>query len=155
VQMLISAKCILLTYLIFALGLDSFIGGLLVGPVLTRWRDRLGLAALFGVCDGVASLVGGMLPHTFPDIPQALVYGLAVVLVGLAGRRSRSWLLASPLVLALDNLATGAPAAAVPAIAGSSGLLALVGMTASVYLYAAARRLYRRTTASRVDFTRG
>ena len=153
--MLVSSVCNLLVDQVLLLGLDSLVGGLLIGPLPQRWRDRVGLAVLFGVCDGAGSFVGGTLPHAFPEIPDILLYGVAVVLVGLAARHSRHWLLASPFILALDNLATGAPATAVPTLAVSSGMLALAGMTASAYLSFAAQGFYRRVVALRMDFTKG
>jgi len=144
-----------LVWQVVLLGADSLVGGLAFGALLGRWRDRLALAMLFGVCDGVGSLVGGMLPHAFPDIPDALLYGLAVALIALSARHSRHWLFAAPFIFALDNLASGLPASSVPMLAISSGLLALVGIIASVCLVRAAQRLYSQTVALRVRFTHG
>jgi hypothetical protein len=59
---------------ILLLGLDSFVAGVVIGPVLKPWRKRLGLAALFGFCDGAGTLVGALLPHAVPEYAEVIVY---------------------------------------------------------------------------------
>jgi putative Mn2+ efflux pump MntP len=117
------------------LGLDSFVAGLMTGPVLKQRRKRLGLAVLFGLCDCAGSFMGATLPHAVPDFPVFIVYSLVVAAVLLAARRSASWLLSVPFILALDNLAAGAPAAATSVLAVSSGLMAWAGMVLSGFAW--------------------
>jgi hypothetical protein len=126
------------------LGLDSFVAGLLVGPVLKPWGRRVGLAVAFGSCDGIGTLGGAVLSHSVPDIPEVAVYVLAVSAVLLAARRSAWWLAAVPAVLALDNLAAGAPAELAPALAVSSGLMAWTGMALSGLAWSVRRNVLAR-----------
>ena len=98
------------------LGLDSLIVCLAVGAIVNR-RSRLKLAALFGVADGVAFLVGaGLGWRLFTEGASAvLTSGLLVafslyLLVVAAGTRQVAarwpvWIL--PAVLVFDNLAYG------------------------------------------------
>ncbi|HTW26404.1 MAG TPA: hypothetical protein VME92_04705 [Acetobacteraceae bacterium] len=111
-----------------ALGLDSFIAGLAVGTLRLSWRTRFAFAALLGVADGAATLLGAAISHALPAPPEALLYLLAAAALVLAARHSRAWLFSLPLWLSLDNLAAGAPAAEAPALALSSMALALAGL---------------------------
>jgi len=133
------------------LGLDSLIVCLAVG-VLVDGRSRLKLAALFGVADGVAFLVGAGLGLRLlsEGASMALSAGLLVafalyLLVVAAGtqRVTARWTVwALPAVLVFDNLAFGVfgdhAAGALLAQAGaqalSSSLLAFVGLAAACAL---------------------
>jgi hypothetical protein len=137
------------------LGLDSLIVCLAVG-VLVDSRSRLKLAALFGVADGVAFLVGaGLGLRLLTDgASAALTTGLLVILalyllVVAAGTRRVAarwtvWVL--PAVLVFDNLTYGLVAehASVFGQAGaqalSSALLAFVGLLAAGALRPAIER---------------
>jgi hypothetical protein len=130
------------------LGLDSFIVCLAVG-LMVDGRSRFGLAALFGVADGLAFLVGaGLGWQLFSDgASAALTSGMLVamalyLLVVAAGTQrvaaSRAlWVL--PAVLVFDNLtygllgdhAAGSLFEQAGAQALSSSLLALVGLLAA------------------------
>jgi hypothetical protein len=111
--------------------LDSLVAGLLSGGILKHWRWRILLAASFGVFDGAGTVCGALMAHALPGLPDVGLYALMVILVALAARRSMSWLLLMPLLLALDNLSSGAPIDTVPASAIVSAVFALFGMTAS------------------------
>jgi hypothetical protein len=113
------------------LGLDSFVAGLVIGPMLKSWRGRWGLAALFGLCDGVGSFMGAMLPHAIPDAPDILIYGVAATVATFAAQRNTRWLASLPIILAIDNLTAGAPATEACVLAISSGLMALIGIALS------------------------
>ena len=139
------------------LGLDSLIVCLAVG-VLVDSRSRLKLAALFGVADGVAFLVGAGLGLRFLSegastvLTTAAVVGLALyLLVVAAGTRpfaARWTLWALPAVLVFDNLtygllgehAVGSVFEQAGAQALSSAALALVGLLAAAALRPAFER---------------
>ena len=139
------------------LGLDSLIVCLAVG-VLVDSQSRLKLAALFGVADGVAFLVGAGLGLRFLSegastvLTTAAVVALALyLLVVAAGTRpfaARWTLWALPAVLVFDNLtyglfgdhAAGSVFAQAGAQALSSALLALVALLAAAALRPAFER---------------
>jgi hypothetical protein len=126
------------------LGLDSLIVCLAVG-LLVDGRSRYALAALFGVADGVAFLIGaGLGWQLFSEgASRVLTTGmLAYLLVVAAGTQRAAvrwpvWVL--PLVLVFDNLtfgllgdhAAGSVVAQAGAQALSSALLAFVGLLAA------------------------
>jgi hypothetical protein len=142
------------------LGLDSLIVCLAVGLIVDG-RSRVKLAALFGVADGLAFLVGaGLGWQLFTDgasavLTSGLLVALALyLLVVVAGTRRVAarwtvWLL--PAVLVFDNLtygligdhAAGSLFAQAGAQALSSALLALVGLLAA----AAVRPVIERRAA--------
>jgi hypothetical protein len=133
------------------LGLDSLIVCLAIGPIVER-RSRLKLAALFGVADGVAFLIGaGLGWQLFSDGTSGVLETGILVALGLyllvvaAGARHVTarwpvWVL--PAVLVFDNLTYGIVgdhgAGSLLAHAGeqalSSALLALVGLLAAAAL---------------------
>jgi hypothetical protein len=130
------------------LGLDSLIVCLAIG-LLVDGRSRLKLAALFGVADGFAFLVGaGLGWQLFSDgasaiLTSGLVVALALYLLVVAAGTQRVaarwpvWVL--PAVLVFDNLTYGVfgdhAAGSLVQQAGvqtlSSALLALVGLLAA------------------------
>jgi hypothetical protein len=145
------------------LGIDSLIACLAVGA-LVDGRSRLRLAALFGIADGVAFLIGAGLGWTLlsEGASEALEVGTLValglyLLVVAAGTRqvAAHWpVWALPLALVFDNLAFGVVgdhAGSVLQQAGeqalSSSLLALVGLLAAAALSPV---LTRRAAPSRV-----
>jgi hypothetical protein len=112
----------------FLLGFDSFLAGLAIGPILPSWSARAWIVGLFGLCDGLASLLGTAVPHLVPELPAAALYLLGVVLVILAAQRSRAWLYAMPVLFSLDNLAAAGPACNAPGLAVSSAAMAAAGL---------------------------
>ena len=130
--------------LLALLGIDSLLVGLVIGPVVRTRARRAGLALAFGGCDGVATLLGACCPHAVPDLPGGLLYAGAAAAVMLAARRSAGWLLAAPLLLGLDNLASGAPASAALPLAASSAAMAWAGLAASAALARAVRTIRSR-----------
>jgi hypothetical protein len=109
-------------------GFDSLIAGLMIGPALPSWRDRVLLVLLFGVCDGAATLLDAEVPHFFPEPPAVVLYLLAVALVILGLRRTRGWLYATPVLFSIDNLAAGSAASDAPGLALSSAAMAAAGL---------------------------
>jgi manganese efflux pump family protein len=133
-----------------ALGLDSFRASLALGTMRPSVGRQLRLALAFGLCDGVAPLVGLSLGPTLRDLlsawagilgPALLVgYGLYSFVIprgiGDAEPDRNGWVvLGIPLFLSLDNLVAGfalgmlrwsilPPAVAIGAI---SGLMSLAG----------------------------
>lgn len=112
----------------FSLGLDSFLAGLAIGPLLPSRTGRLWCAAAFGVCDGLASWLGALIPHRLPEPPDLALWLVCVMLLLAGARRGRMWLFAVPVVLSLDNLAAGVPADLAPALALSSAVMAAAGI---------------------------
>jgi hypothetical protein len=115
----------------WVLGSDSLIAGLLAGSVIRTWRCRIQLAVLFGIADGLGTLCGAFLSHSVPSLPDIVVYFVCVALVALAARSSSFWLFFMPLILALDNLSSGAPADTAFPAALASALLAMIGLIVS------------------------
>jgi hypothetical protein len=133
-----------LTACALLLSSDSLVAGLVTGSVLRRWRWRVGLAVLFGACDGASTICGALMPHALPTLSHVCLYGLCVILVTLAARRSVSWLLLLPFLLAVDNLSSGVPVDAAPAMAAASAGLALIGMLVSASAISALRSARQR-----------
>jgi hypothetical protein len=147
------------------LGLDSLIVCLAVG-LLVDGSARLKLAALFGVADGVAFLVGAGLGWQFfsESASTAMTAGALLVfalylLVVAAGTRqvaARWTVWALPAVLVFDNLtygvfgdhAAGSVLGQAGAQALSSTLLAFVGLLAAGALRPAVEQ--RAVTPNRV-----
>jgi hypothetical protein len=126
--LVVSVTTLSLAIQIPLLGFDSFVAGVLVGPVLKPWWKRAGLAVLFGACDGAGTLVGSLEPHALPELSDVVVYAVLAVTVALAAKNSSWWLLIAPFILALDNFAAGAPGSDAFTLAISSGIAAWVGM---------------------------
>jgi hypothetical protein len=131
--------------IMFALGFDSFLGGLAIGPIVSSWRGRAVFVLLFGVCDGVASLLGAAVPHLVPTPPDAALYLIAVVVIIQGARRSRAWLYAMPVLFSIDNLAAGNAVSDAPALALSSAAMAAAGIALGAF----GRRMIIRLVAHR------
>jgi hypothetical protein len=146
------------------LGIDSLIACMAIGAIVDR-RWRLPLAALFGVADGAAFLIGAGLGWTisagvteFLEVGTlaALAYYLVVV---AAGSRlfTASWAIwVLPFALTMDNLAYGVASDYSGSLAGhaaeqalSSALLALIGLYAASLLPRVVPALQRRAVAVR------
>jgi hypothetical protein len=138
---------------VWLFGSDSLIAGLFAGPVVGSWRGRVGLAVLFGVCDGAGTLFGALLPHAAPSLADVVLYLGYVLLVVMAARRSSFWLVFMPLVLGLDNLVSGAPVSSAPTLAVASATLALVGMSLSIIAISGLRYGYARMRSNGRSFS--
>ncbi len=112
----------------YVLGFDSLLAGTAIGSVILSNRDRALFAVIFGICDGLATLIGILLPYHFPAAPSAILYLLGVLLIIRGARHSRTCLVATPLLLGLDNFAVGGTFAQVPVLALSSFGMAAVGI---------------------------
>ena len=53
----------------YSLGFDSLLAGIAIGPVILSNRDRALFAVLFGVCDGLATLLVYYFPIVSPKHP--------------------------------------------------------------------------------------
>jgi hypothetical protein len=147
------------------LGIDSFIACMAIGAIVDR-RWRLPLAALFGVADGGAFLIGAGLGWQLSagvtevlGIATLAALGLWLLVVAAGTRRFVElwpvWVV--PFALTLDNLAYGAVGdhstgwllghAGEQAL--SSSLLALVGLLAVVALSRVLPVMERRAVAVR------
>lgn len=147
------------------LGIDSLIAGAAVGAIVKR-QSRVPLAAMFGIADGIAFLIGATVVSPISDgMSTALQTGILVALgvylivVAVGVRRVASgwplWVL--PWVLSIDNLTFGLvgdrSAGSLLSQAGqqavSSALLGLVGLLVG----AAAVRMVPALQRSRVAAT--
>jgi len=106
-----------------ALGLDSFQVSLGLGMLKPSFGRQTAIALAFGVCDGLAPLVGLMIGQTLSSViygwaeyaGPALVglYGLYMICVAWYGsktatqERERWMLLGLPICLSVDNLVAG------------------------------------------------
>jgi hypothetical protein len=142
------------------LGIDSLIACIAIGAIVDR-RWRLPLAALFGIADGTAFLIGAGLGWTLSvgltevlEVGTLGALGLYLLVVAAGSRRLAElpvWLV--PIALVADNLAYGVGndySGSLLAHAGeqalSSSLLALVGLLAVAALLP---RVERRAVAVR------
>src|SRR5271156_6749415 len=135
-----------------SLGIDSLILGAVVVPFITGAKARWLLAALFGLCDGVASVIHSLTdlqvawvhPDVLPSVFAICYAGYVSVLALWAKRTPVAWpLWLLPVLASLDNLLesptrqVAAPLGLVWAYLGvTSGLMAATGMSVGL-LYAA------------------
>lgn len=129
------------------LGVDSLVVSAAVASLVRGWSSRALLAALFGGCDALATVLGASLGWDLPDpIPKFLqvgavcLYGVYIYLVARWGRHTVArwpiWLM--PVLCSLDNLSYGIESHhTTSAIAGqavmlgiTSGILAALGLIA-------------------------
>jgi hypothetical protein len=131
------------------LGIDSFIACVAIGAIVDR-RWRLPLAALFGVADGVAFLIGAGLGWTLSagvtevlEVGTLGALGVWLLVVAAGTRRAAElwplWVL--PLALTMDNLAYGVASDYSGSLVGhaaeqalSSALLAFAGLVVAAAL---------------------
>jgi hypothetical protein len=146
------------------LGIDSLIACMAIGAIVDK-RWRLPLAAMFGVADGVAFLIGAGLGWTISaGVTEVLAIGtlgalgLWLIVVAAGTRRAAElwpvWVL--PIALTVDNLAYGVASDYSGSLLGhtaeqalSSSLLALIGLYAAGVLPRVVPALERRTVAVR------
>src|SRR5919112_778809 len=146
------------------LGIDSLVACMAIGAIVDK-RWRLPLAALFGVADGAAFLIGAGLGWTISEgVTQVLeigtlgALGLWLVVVAATTRRFAElwpvWVL--PFALTMDNLAFGVASDYSGSLLGhaaeqalSSALLALVGLYAAGALPRLLPSMERRVVAVR------
>src|SRR5262249_10956975 len=137
------------------LGIDSFLVGTALGPVIRERRRRWALALAFGVCDGLALLVGFQVGPPagvslawceWAGVVAVGLYGVLVLFAAAWGRvaaadgRARWLPLILPFVMSLDNLAAGVghaeagtPSAVLVLVpAALSGALAACGLFVGV-----------------------
>jgi hypothetical protein len=114
-----------------SVGFDSLLAGIAIGPIMLSGRGRALFSILLGVCDGLATLLGALTPHRLPAPPAAALYLLAVLLIVQGARHNRSWFLAIPLLLGLDNFAVGGTIAEAPFLALSSATMGAIGIALS------------------------
>jgi hypothetical protein len=113
---------------IAGLGLDSFLACLVMGAFGVTRREAFGIAAAFGACDAMASLVGSLWPLQIPPAAAVGAYLLCPILLISAARSKRTLLYGLPILLSLDNLCSATPAAMAPWLGAGSAVMALVGL---------------------------
>jgi hypothetical protein len=145
------------------LGLDSLIACVAIGALVDR-GSRLKLAALFGVADGIAFLVGAALGLRFSEaltggLETGILVALGLYLLVVAGGTQRvaaNWpVWVVPWALTFDNLtyglvgdhAAGTVLSQATEQALSSALLAVIALVA---VAAVLPRIERRPAANRV-----
>jgi hypothetical protein len=146
------------------LGIDSLIACMAIGAIVDK-RWRLPLAALFGLADGAAFLIGAGLGWTISagvtevlEIGTLAALGVWLVVVAAGTRRAAElwpvWVL--PIALTVDNLAYGVASDYSGSLLGhaaeqvlSSSLLALVGLYAAGVLPRVLPAMERRAVAVR------
>jgi hypothetical protein len=110
--------------------IDSGVGAIAVGTLPMSRSERFKLAAAFGICDALASLVGSSVSLVVFDPPAFVLYLICAALMGFALRGSRTSRYGLALALSLDNLMMcRSPGAA---LTGGlfSAILALAGLYA-------------------------
>jgi hypothetical protein len=146
------------------LGIDSLIACIAIGAIVDK-RWRVPLAAMFGVADGAAFLVGAGLGWQLSEgVTIALgtgtlaALGLWLLLVATGTRRAAElwpvWVV--PIALTMDNLAYGVASDYSGSLLGhaaeqalSSALLALVGLYVAGVLPRVLPAMERRAVAVR------
>ena len=111
------------------LGLDSGVCCFAIGWMPLAWRTRAMLALAFGACDAMASAAGVLSNHPLAAPPTLVVYLCCAALLGLATRYSRKLLYALPILLSLDNFASGTGLDNAISDGIGSAMLALAGFS--------------------------
>ncbi len=123
------------------LSVDSLIASAALAPVLARSPRRWRFAAMFGICDALAYVVGGMLPQA-AGLDGVVGIGIPLLVVAYACYclAAASWAavradariaLALPALMSADNLVAGAQ----HATAGGDLLVqaALLGLVSAIW----------------------
>lgn len=141
-------------WICFALSLDSAVAGFGLSPLVSDRPAQLQLAAWFGLCDMLGSMIAGSGPISIvqPLLPLQLVgfglMGVAAIMIAGADAWRRPALLTLPVLLSIDNLIVSLPAG-IPwfhaaAIAGVSSMMSAL---AGLYLGAWLRRSLSNATS--------
>jgi putative Mn2+ efflux pump MntP len=132
----------------FILSVDSFVASLVVGAIGIDRNRQIRMAALFGVCDAAASVIGfACEPATHVpssiQLPLFRVVLAAYAVIGVlfcsrlknAQRGTSWWIWALPVVMSLDNLLAPAgranPGGQAVIVALGSGLMSFAGFRIS------------------------
>ena len=108
--------------------LDSFVAGALLSSLRSLNRDRLQVAAAFGLCDGLASSLSAI---PYSSVLAAPLVAACIVLISRPHCRleyGRRWLLALPLGLSIDNLLDPVPLTTAIVCGVGSACSALFGL---------------------------
>ena len=109
-----------------ALGLDSLIAAFMLAPWTPTWPQRFRVAAMLGLADGAATLVGDLSRGVLPE--WALLLGILLILAALLLLRPRQWLAwALSVCLSVDNLISADPSAMAPLLGIASASMAMLG----------------------------
>jgi len=123
---------------IFMLGLDGFVVCVGLGSLENGRRLRYPLLALFGLCDGTATLIGALNGPFSPFWTWCAAYGVCVLALAWRGwviPAVQPLMLLLPILLALDNLTVavasdGLPIGAHAVVTGLvSGSMAFAGLS--------------------------
>lgn len=148
----------------FFLSLDSFVVALALGPLIPSRAQRWRLAALFGVCDGVAALIGsGLGWSSLGAAFAARAVPLFVLICGVYCLVAAGWnrfradprlAFALPVLMSLDNLVYGfgAPASGFAAQAVILGLVSFSFAAAGLWLGGAMRAVGPRSADCTAGF---
>jgi hypothetical protein len=110
------------------LGLDSFVACVLLSAFRLSGRGRYCLAAVFGLCDGSATLLSQMPNASLLALSILAICFLLLLVPGSPGALSRRLLITLPLALSIDNLLDAVPPSAALANGIGSAAWALLGL---------------------------
>jgi putative Mn2+ efflux pump MntP len=106
----------------FTLSLDNFRTAVALGAIQSTWRRSVQVAAMFGICDGVAVLVGVLVGQYWSDAMGSTAELIGAIVLGAYGLFLivRAWLTPEPegldgpwavcgllVPLSADNVAAG------------------------------------------------
>lgn len=111
------------------LALDSGLCCFAIGWTPLVWSTGARLALAFGACDAIASAAGVLCNHPLAPPPTLVVYLCCAGLLGLATRYSRKLVYALPVLLSLDNFASGSGLGNAVSDGIGSAMLALAGLS--------------------------
>jgi manganese efflux pump family protein len=135
----------------FTLSLDNFRTAVALGGLRLGWRQSVQVALLFGVCDGVAPLVGILVGHYWSEAIGSTAEYVGAIALGLYGlylvvqawrteapeELDRPWAVYGLVVpLSADNVVAGtslgllgfSPWLVAPIFGAMTALMALVGL---------------------------
>jgi hypothetical protein len=145
--------------LVLFLSLDSLIASFALGLLGCPSQHKRRICLLFGLCDGLATLIGANLgfgsilttgsnqPWIAPAVTCVWILVVASVMIGVLSRKPNSIFVISlvPFFLAIDNLLAGGVASGAPLSIGFAAIAATLLSTAfAVAGYAIAALLERR-----------
>lgn len=145
--------------LLLFLSLDSLVASFALGLLGSPAHDKRQICLLFGLCDGLATLIGANLgfasalttasnhPWIVPAVTCIWILIVTFVIVRVLGRKPNSIFVISllPFMLAIDNLVAGGVASGSPLPTALAPVAATVLSTAFAWAgYAIAALLERR-----------